>query len=47
MLILIGFILLCAWFFIGRRDRRIKELEHETHDLTDEIAVLEAARKSL
>jgi hypothetical protein len=46
ILILIGFILLCAWFFIWRRDRRIAILEDENDELEDEITVLERAQQT-
>jgi hypothetical protein len=45
---IIGFLLL-MWVFriiLRKRNRRIEELEDETHELEDEISVLERAQKS-
>jgi uncharacterized protein YoxC len=47
MLVLVAFIILCAWFFIRKRDRRIEVLEDANDELEDEITVLERASKSL
>ena len=47
MLFLIGFILLCSWYFIRKRDRRIAILEDVNDELEDEITVLERAKKAL
>lgn len=47
MLFLLGFILLCSWYFIRKRDRRIAILEDVNDELEDEITVLERAKKAL
>ncbi len=47
MLLLVGFIIFCAWFFIRKRDRRIEVLEDENDELEDEITVLERAQKAI
>ncbi len=47
MLALLAFILLCAWFFIRKRDRRIAVLEDENDELEDEITVLERAKATM
>lgn len=47
ILLLLAFIIFCAWFFIRKRDRRIAVLEDENDELEDEITVLERAKKSI
>jgi hypothetical protein len=47
MLFFVGFILLCAWFFIRKRDRRIAVLEDVNDELEDEITVLERAKATI
>ncbi len=47
MLVLVGFIVLFAWLFIRKRDRKIEKLEEVNEELYDEISVLEHAKKNI